>query len=123
MRVGWAAGARQGETPGADVKRRRAGEESPGVKLLGSFNHLGGPEARVTAKSWPRSASRLPRLARYALRGKGQESNAAVLYLHDADRIEIVCDRPLPLQVDGEDLGDITSALFEAERSAVLVLD
>jgi hypothetical protein len=29
----------------------------------------------------------------------------------------------MPLQVDGEDLGDITSALFEAERSAVLVLN
>jgi diacylglycerol kinase family enzyme len=32
------------------------------------------------------------------------------------------CDRPLPLQVDGEDLGDVDEALFEAERGAVSVL-
>src|SRR5262249_5743171 len=62
------------------------------------------------------TASRLPRLARYAVRGKGQESDADVLYVHDADRIEVVCDRPLPLQVDGEDLGDVDRAVFEAER-------
>ena len=41
---------------------------------------------------------------------------------HDLDRIEIRCDRPLPLQVDGEDLGDVEEAVFEAERSAVSVL-
>ena len=44
------------------------------------------------------------------------------LYAHDADRLEVVCDRPLPLQVDGEDLGDVAYALFEAERDAVTVL-
>jgi hypothetical protein len=33
-----------------------------------------------------------------------------------------VCDRALPLQVDGEDLGDVERALFEAERGAVTVL-
>jgi diacylglycerol kinase family enzyme len=44
------------------------------------------------------------------------------LYAHDVDRIEIVCDRPMPLQVDGEDLGDVESAVFEAERGAVQVL-
>jgi diacylglycerol kinase family enzyme len=47
---------------------------------------------------------------------------AGMLYAHDADRIEIVCDEPMPLQVDGEDLGDIEQAIFEAERSAVAVL-
>jgi len=45
-----------------------------------------------------------------------------VLYGHDLDRIEVVCDHPLPLQADGEDLGDVTEALFEAERDAVDVL-
>ena len=42
--------------------------------------------------------------------------------LHDADRIEIRCDGPMPLQLDGEDVGDVTEVLFEAERDAVLVL-
>jgi diacylglycerol kinase family enzyme len=41
---------------------------------------------------------------------------------HDLDRIEVACDLPLPLQADGEDLGDVTEAVFEAERQAVTVL-
>ena len=65
----------------------------------------------------------LPRLFGYALLGRGQAGDPGVVYGHDLDRIEIYCDEPLPLQVDGEDLGDITSALFEAERDAVLVLN
>jgi diacylglycerol kinase family enzyme len=69
------------------------------------------------------SPASIPRLVTYALRGSGQGTAGDVLYAHDLDRIEIVCDRPLPLQVDGEDLGDVTSALFEAEREAVLVLN
>ncbi len=41
---------------------------------------------------------------------------------HDLDLIEVRCDVPLPLQADGEDLGDVTRAVFEAERRAVIVL-
>jgi diacylglycerol kinase family enzyme len=41
---------------------------------------------------------------------------------HDLDRIEVRCDRPLPLQADGEDLGDVSEAVFESERRAVAVL-
>jgi diacylglycerol kinase family enzyme len=41
---------------------------------------------------------------------------------HDLDLIEVRCDSPLPLQADGEDLGDVTRAVFEAERRAVSVL-
>jgi diacylglycerol kinase family enzyme len=44
------------------------------------------------------------------------------LHGHDLDRVEVQCDRPLPLQVDGEDLGDVTEALFEAERRSISVL-
>ena len=63
----------------------------------------------------PRS---LPRLARTLVRGKGR-SRADVLHAHDVDRIEIACDRPLPLQADGEDLGDVEHVVIEAERDAV----
>jgi diacylglycerol kinase family enzyme len=45
-----------------------------------------------------------------------------VVYVHDADRVEVRCDVPMPLEVDGEDLGDVTEAIFEAERSALTVL-
>ncbi|HEY5661008.1 MAG TPA: diacylglycerol kinase family protein [Gaiellaceae bacterium] len=41
---------------------------------------------------------------------------------HDLDRIEVRCDTPLPLHADGEDLGDVTEAVFEAERRAVAVI-
>jgi diacylglycerol kinase family enzyme len=41
---------------------------------------------------------------------------------HDLDRIEVRCDQPLPLQADGEDLGDVSTAVFEAERQSVTVL-
>ncbi len=60
----------------------------------------------------------LPRLAA----GRGLAGARGVLSGHDLDRIEIVCDMPLPLQVDGEDLGDVTEAVFEAERDAVTVI-
>jgi diacylglycerol kinase family enzyme len=44
------------------------------------------------------------------------------LRAHDLDRIAVRCDRPLPLQADGEDLGDVTEAVFEAERRSISVL-
>ena len=64
----------------------------------------------------------IPRLLTYLLRGKGQIDNRDVLYGHDLDRFVVRCDYPLPLQLDGEDLGDITEALVESERDAVTVL-
>ncbi len=66
--------------------------------------------------------SALPRFVTYVLRGRGQERARDVLYAHDLDRAEIVCDRPLPLQSDGEDLGDVSEVVLEAERDAVTVL-
>lgn len=64
----------------------------------------------------------VPRLAAYLLRGRGQERTDDIIHLHDRDRIEIRCLRPLPLQVDGEDIGDVESVLLEVERDAVTVL-
>jgi diacylglycerol kinase family enzyme len=61
----------------------------------------------------------LPRLAYTLLTG---HARSGMLYAHDVDRLEIVCDGPMPLQVDGEDLGDVEEAVFEAEREAVAVL-
>ena len=64
----------------------------------------------------------LPQVARWLLAGKGQDRSAHVLYAHDVDELVVRADRPVPLQVDGEDLGDVTEASFEAERSALRVL-
>jgi diacylglycerol kinase family enzyme len=50
------------------------------------------------------------------------QNRGAVLYGHDVDRLEIVCDEPMPLHADGEDLGDVEEAEIVAERGAVSVL-
>jgi diacylglycerol kinase family enzyme len=85
------------------------------------------PEARfeggldVVAPVHVRARS-LPRLARYAVRGRGQERARDVLYAHDLDRLAVRCDAPMPFQLDGEDLGDVRDVAFAAERDAVTVL-
>ena len=61
----------------------------------------------------------LPGAVRYLATGR---TGLPLVHLHDADRIELRCDAPLPLQLDGEDVGDVTEVVFEAERDAVTVL-
>jgi len=63
----------------------------------------------------------LPRMLLYGVRGSGLKDGKA-LAAHDLDRIVVRCDHPLPLQVDGEDAGDVLEAVYEAERDAVTVL-
>ncbi len=60
------------------------------------------------------------RMVAWIVRGNGYDER--VLTGHDLDRIEVHCDRPLPLQADGEDLGDADTVVFEARRDAVSVL-
>jgi diacylglycerol kinase family enzyme len=62
----------------------------------------------------------MPRLVAAITAGRPYGKN--VMTGVDLDRIEIRCDRPLPLQADGEDLGDVEYAVFEAHRDAVAVL-
>jgi diacylglycerol kinase family enzyme len=63
----------------------------------------------------------LPRVLLRGAHGTGIRGGNA-LAATDVDRIVIRCDEPLPLQVDGEDAGDISEAVYEAERDAVTVL-
>jgi diacylglycerol kinase family enzyme len=85
------------------------------------------PEARfelgldLVAPKQVRAAT-IPRLVRFIVRGEGQQDAADIVYAHDVDRVELRCDEPLPLQVDGEDLGDVEAVVFEAERDAVSML-
>jgi diacylglycerol kinase family enzyme len=53
---------------------------------------------------------------------RGKRYDTRVLRGHDLDRILVRCDQPMPLQTDGEDLGDVEVAVFEARRDAVAVL-
>jgi len=63
----------------------------------------------------------LPRIVIHGVRGSGMKDGKA-LSAHDLDRLVVHCDHPLPLQVDGEDAGDVLEAVYEAERDAVTVL-
>ena len=72
----------------------------------------------------PRSvrARDLPRL-RHGTRPRHKAGCAAtdMIYGHDLDRLDDPLRRPMPLQVDGEDIGDVTEVLVECERDAVTV--
>ena len=81
-----------------------------GAQLEGGLDVLGPRSLRL----WS-----LPGALRYVLTGR---TRLQLVELHDQDRIEIRCDGPLPLQLDGEDIGDVTEVVFEAERDAVTVL-
>jgi diacylglycerol kinase family enzyme len=62
-----------------------------------------------------------PRVLLHAVRGSGFGDGKA-LAARDLDRLVVRCDSPLPLQVDGEDAGNVVEAVYEAERDAVTVL-
>ena len=67
------------------------------------------------------SPGAVPRMALHIFRG-AEADDADLLAGHDLDAFTVRCDRPLPLQVDGEDLGDVSEATFTSERDALEVL-
>src|SRR5205807_264138 len=64
----------------------------------------------------------VPRRVGSLATGPGQLDDPPIPALHDENRIAIRSHRPMPVHVAGEDLGDVTEAVFEAERAAVRVL-
>ena len=62
----------------------------------------------------------VPVILSWIVRGNGYAD--WVMTGHDLDRIQVRCDRPLPVQADGEDLGDFDNVVFEARRDAVSAL-
>lgn len=64
-------------------------------------------------------ARHLPGAVRYVLTGR---TRIPLLTLRDQDRIVVSAETPVALQLDGEDLGDVTEVVLEAERDAVDVL-
>jgi len=126
------------------MMRERRGRWEPALDIAGvgraafllvangdPYSYVGSMEIRVTpgarfedglAFAAPDEvrARDIPRLIAAITRGRGY--GVHVLAGADLDRIEVRCDRPLPLQADGEDLGDVEHAVFEARRDAVAVL-
>jgi diacylglycerol kinase family enzyme len=85
------------------------------------------PEARfelgldVTAPERVGALTAMRLAGRLAI-GRGLTGAPGVLAQHDVDSVIVRCDVPLPLQADGEDLGDVSEAVFDAERDTVSVL-
>jgi diacylglycerol kinase family enzyme len=63
----------------------------------------------------------VPGLVLHMFRGTSAD-DPNVLAGVDLDGLVVRCDQPLPLQADGEDLGDVIEATFVAERDALTVL-
>ena len=99
-----------------DRRRRARGvrsrRELHPVHVLGLGRRLTWCRARASTKGSRTSlqsalrARDLPRLLVHGVRGSGLKDGHA-LAAHDVDRIVVRCDIPLPLQVDGEDAGDV----------------
>ena len=88
------------------------------VTITGEADFAAGLDFVAPRELSPRLA---PSLAFRGIRGT-LARDPSVLVGHDVDELHVRCDRPLPLQADGEDLGDVEEAHFEAERDALQVL-
>jgi diacylglycerol kinase family enzyme len=64
---------------------------------------------------------KVPGLVMHMFRGTSADDPNVIAGV-DVDGLFVRCDSPLPLQADGEDLGDVTEATFVAERDALTVL-
>jgi diacylglycerol kinase family enzyme len=64
------------------------------------------------------------RLFRYAfMTGKHTDDHdRKVRYVHDVDDVVVRCDAPLPAEVDGDDIGDLTEARFAVVREGARLL-
>lgn len=67
------------------------------------------------------SATVLPVLAQAFSRGRHIRKKH-VLYLHDEQQIEATADTPIPLQMDGEYIGERTHVLFESVPDSLSLL-
>ncbi|HWE80838.1 MAG TPA: diacylglycerol kinase family protein [Gaiellaceae bacterium] len=88
------------------------------ITIAGEADFAGGLDFVAPKELRPSLA---PRLALRGFRGT-LVGHPLALSGHDLETLVVRCDRPLPLQADGEDLGDVTDARFEADRSALDVL-
>ena len=126
-RSGWSrrarplrAGARGGRGRSRRVRARR---ELRPLHVPRSPRARRGSRGALRQRTRPRRAARSSaRAPPLRLAGWRGARPWRVLVVHDADRLVIRCDEPMPLQVDGEDLGDVETVVLEAERNAVTVL-
>jgi diacylglycerol kinase family enzyme len=88
------------------------------VRLGGETRYDGGLDFVGPKRVTPMT---VPRVFMRAMLGN-LHSDQTMVSAQNVDRFVVLCDRPMPLEADGEDLGDVTEAVFEAERNALDVL-
>ncbi len=64
----------------------------------------------------------IPRLAWALLVGHGHVSWPQAVYLHDRREIQLRCDEPMPVQVDGDYVGELTKVDLSLRRDALRLL-
>jgi diacylglycerol kinase family enzyme len=87
---------------------------------------LADPEAGLDILA-PRTIRRrlVPRYAVYLLvngRHAVGEGDRNLLYVHDVHAARLVCDEPLPAEVDGDDIGDVTEVEFGIDEAGARIL-
>ena len=66
----------------------------------------------------------VPRMARYLLvdGGHARHDDPQIVYIHDVEEAVIECDEPLPGEVDGDDVGDVTRAVLGIDDEGARLL-
>ena len=112
----------------ARPRRLRARRQRPSVQLRRPDPAAHRAEGEVRARARPRRPAGAqgdgdcPRSPPGPSPGRGSSVPRTSSTCTTLDELVVRADRPMPLQVDGEDLGDVEEAHFEAERSALRVL-
>lgn len=118
---------------GADLEHHRDGFFLAICQKTRPFTYLGNRELHVCPRaSFDRgldcfavdtmAPSTILRIAAQTLSSHGHVRNRHALYLEDQPRIEVSCALPLPVQTDGEYIGDRERVSFESIPNALSLL-
>lgn len=118
---------------GPDLEEHRRGLFLAVVQKSSPYTYLGTRPMRVCPDAdlalgldlLAVDSMRIPFILRMAARTLGSARhtrNRHVLNLHDQSKIEIVCDRPMPVQADGEYIGERESLTLESVPDCLSLL-
>jgi diacylglycerol kinase family enzyme len=118
---------------GSNLEHQRAGLYLAIVQKTRPFSYLGNREMHVCPRAsldrgldcFATSSMRTDVILRIVAQTFGSRrhvQNPHALYVEDQPMIEILCDQPLPVQMDGEYIGDRTRILLESVPNALSLL-
>lgn len=118
---------------GADLEHQRDGFFLAICQKTRPFTYLGNRELHVCPRAGfdrgldcfavdTMAPATILRIAAQTLSSHGHVRNRHALYLEDQPRIEVSCELPLPVQTDGEYIGDRDRISFESIPNALSLL-